>query len=266
MTTAPAPAAREVVLIGVGEMGGVFARALLRTGHTVHPVLRSDDPAALATGVPDPALVLVTVGEADLDPVLATMPPPWADRLLLLQNELLPRSWRAHGVDDPTVAVVWFEKKPGQDVKVIISTPVGGPAASLVVDALRSIGIAAHEVVTSQDLEAELVAKNVYILTANIAGLDTGGTVQQLWESHRDLAESVASDVLDIQEHLVGRPIDRIAAIEGMVAAIAGDPDHKTTGRSAPARLSRALRHADEAGLAVPSLRDIAARHLGDAD
>ncbi len=51
-----------------------------------------------------------------------------------------------------------------------------------------------------------------------------------------------------------------------MVAAIAGDPDHKTTGRSAPARLSRALRHADEAGLAVPSLRDIAARHLGDAD
>ncbi len=29
-----------VVLIGVGEMGGVFARGLLRLGHPVYPVPR----------------------------------------------------------------------------------------------------------------------------------------------------------------------------------------------------------------------------------
>ena len=253
---------RDVVLIGVGEMGGVFARAFLRAGYSVHPVRRDDDPETVAADIDDPALVLVTVGEADLDPVLAAMPARWKDRLLLLQNELLPRSWRAHGIERPTVAVVWFEKKPGQDVKVIISSPVGGPAAALTVDALRAIGIAAHVTASDEELEAELVAKNVYILTANIAGLDTGGTVLQMWQAHNGLANAVAADVLDIQEHLVGHDIDRTAAVDGMLAAIAGDPDHKTTGRSAPARLTRAIGHAEEAGLAVPTLRDLASRHL----
>ena len=39
-----------------------------------------------------------------------------------------------------------------------------------------------------------------------------------------------------------------------MVAAFLADPDHGCTGRSAPARLARAIAHADRAGLAVPEL------------
>jgi len=258
----PTAPGRDVVLIGAGEMGGVFARAFLRSGYAVHPVLRTTDPATVAERVRDPAIVLVTVGEADLDATLASLPPQWRDRLLLLQNELLPRSWKAHGIEDPTVAVVWFEKKPGQDVKVIISSPVGGPRAGMVVDALASIGIAAHVTTTDEDLEAELVAKNLYILTANIAGLETGGTVLEMWQGSNGLANAVASDVLAIQEYLVGHVVDRDAAIDGMLAAIGGDPDHGTTGRSAPARLARAIRHADDAGLEVATLRDLAARYL----
>ena len=30
-----------IVLVGIGEMGGVFARAFLRAGHPVYPVNRS---------------------------------------------------------------------------------------------------------------------------------------------------------------------------------------------------------------------------------
>ena len=44
------------------------------------------------------------------------------------------------------------------------------------------------------------------------------------------------------------------------VAALAGDPDHKCMGRSAPSRLARALQQADDARLETPLLRQIAAR------
>ena len=131
---------RPVVLVGVGEMGGVFARGLLRSGHPVFPVNRGDDLAARAAEIPDPELVLVAVAEADLPGVLERMPEAWADRLGLLQNELLPADWAAF--PDPTVISVWFEKKPGQDAKVIIPSPVFGPQAGLIADALESIGIA----------------------------------------------------------------------------------------------------------------------------
>ena len=48
--------------------------------------------------------------------------------------------------------------------------------------------------------------------------------------------------------------------IAAMLKAFAGDPDHGCMGRSAPARLARALQQADAAGLAIPRLRAIAAR------
>ncbi len=258
----PTPSGRDLVLWGVGEMGGVFGRAFLRAGHTVHPVRRGDDPTVVAAAIPDPALVAVTVGEADLAAVLDTMPVDWRNRVLLIQNELLPHVWRAHEIEDPTVAVVWFEKKPGRDVKVILPTPVGGPGAGTVVSALGTIDVPARQVSGPDALEDELVRKNVYILTANIAGLETRGSVGALWSDHRDLATAVASEVLAIQEHLVGHPLDPSPVISGMVEAFEGDPDHGATGRSAPARLARALRHAADAGLDVPLLRDLAGRHI----
>ena len=47
--------------------------------------------------------------------------------------------------------------------------------------------------------------------------------------------------------------------IKGMLAAFDGDPDHGCMGRSAPARLARALQQSDAQGLEVPELRKIAA-------
>ena len=44
-----------------------------------------------------------------------------------------------------------------------------------------------------------------------------------------------------------------------MLTAFEGDPEHNCMGRSAPARLARAIRQADAAGLDVPRLREIAA-------
>ena len=251
---------RPVVLVGVGEMGGVFARGLLRAGYPVYPVSRRSDAEQLAAAIPDPDLVLVAVGEADLHPVLERLPQAWRERVGLLQNELLPRDWQRHGLTDPTVISVWFEKKPGQEPKVIMPSPVYGPKAQLLREGLQAVGIASRVLANESELLHELVLKNVYILTTNICGLETGGTVGELWLRHRDLAEKVANEVIEIQESLCDSQFEREPLIEGMLEAFRGDPDHKCMGRSAPARLQRALQQADAAGLAVPTLREIQAK------
>lgn len=245
----------EVIVIGLGQLGRVFAGGLLRTGHTVVPVNRGDDMFTVAHAHPDPALVLVAVAENDLHTVLTAMPGAWRPRVALIQNELLPRDWEQYRYADPTVISVWFEKKKGIDARPLIASPAAGPGAALLCRALATIDLPCREVAVGDELLFELVRKNVYILTTNIAGLKTGGTVSQLWAQHEFFARQIANEVMDIQDALTGVAHDRDALIAGMLEAFAGDPEHGCTGRSAPSRLARAIGHADEYGLSVPNLR-----------
>lgn len=247
---------QQIILIGIGEIGGVFARGFLRLGYSVHPVTRETDMQALSQEVPSPSLVVVAVGEQALQPLLSEIPDPWRDRLCLLQNELLPKDWQ--GIDRPTVISIWFEKKPGMEAKVIIPSPVYGPGTEPICAALDAVGIACQRLSSEAELLQELVIKNLYILTSNIAGLECGGTVDTLWREHQKLASSVAADVLSLQEALTGQSFDRELMIGRMLEAFAGDPDHKCMGRSAPARLARALEHAEGYGLSLPTLERIA--------
>jgi hypothetical protein len=248
---------QETIVIGLGQLGRVFAGGLLRGGSIVVPVNRGDDMAAIAAAYPAPEMVLVAVAEPDLHTVLAALPESWKNRAALIQNELLPRDWLAHGIENPTVISVWFEKKKGTDAKPLIASPAAGPSADLLVKALASIDIPARQVESGDELLFELVRKNVYILTTNIAGLRTGGTVSDLWRDHEAFTRQVADEVMDIQDWLTGVRHGRDKLIAGMLEAFEGDPMHGCTGRSAPARLARALQHADAAGLAAPTLRAI---------
>jgi len=248
---------KPIILVGVGEMGAVFARGFLRLGHPVYPVTRATDISEMATAVTDPEAVLVAVGEKDLQTILRELPSAWADRLMLLQNELLPADYA--NFPHATVISVWFEKKKGQDSKVIIPSPAHGPKARLLEQALAGIDIPVRQLESNKDMLFQLVAKNLYIITTNIAGLKTGGNVGELWRDHRQMAKSVANDVIDLQEALTGETFDRTALIQSMVDAFDGDPAHQCMGRSAPARLQRALDHAEEHQLEVPSLAEIAA-------
>lgn len=246
---------REIVLIGVGEIGGVFARGFLKLGYSVHPVTRQSDMHATADTIQQPSLVVVAVGERDLKPVLNRIPETWRDRLCLLQNELLPNDWQ--GIADPTIISIWFEKKPGMDAKVIIPSPVYGPRAELVSQALQQVSIPSRILISEQDLLSELVVKNLYILTSNIAGLKTGGSVGELWQNHRPFAEDVAMEVIRLQEKLSGIKLHAPSLIDSMVIAFDGDPEHNCMGRSASARLERALAHADRLGLDLPTLASL---------
>jgi hypothetical protein len=248
---------QPVVVIGIGELGSVFARGLLRRGHPVYPITRGMNMVDEAKTIPDPELVLLAVAENDLHATLDQIPEPWRDKLCLLQNELLPRDWRAHAIDDPTVIAVWFEKKKGQDVKVLLPSPIYGPHAEPIQSALTAMDIPARSLTNDDELLYELVRKNIYILTINIAGLITGGTVSELWRDHQGLSREIAEEIISIQEWLTDEELPRDRLIEGMLEAFAGDPEHKCLGRTALSRLQRAVSHADETGLAVPKLREI---------
>jgi len=250
---------KAVVVIGIGEIGSVFARGFLRLGYPVVPVTRDMDMAVVAASVSEPEMVVVAVAEKDLHVTLALLPDVWRDRLVLLQNELLPCDWQRHGLIDPTVISVWFEKKKGMDAKVVMASPAFGAFAELLQEALASLAIPVRVLDDETSLVFELVLKNLYILTTNIAGLEAGGNVRELWVDHNDLACDVAGDVLDIQESLIAQQMNRSALIEGMLKAFDGDPAHGCMGRSAPARLARVLAIADDAGLDVPVLRRISA-------
>jgi len=248
---------KSVVVVGLGEMGSVFARGFLRSGYVVHPVVRNMEMSAVAEALPDPELVLIAVAEADLHAQLKQIPDAWKDRLVLLQNELLPRDWQQYSLH-PTVISVWFEKKKGQDSKVIIPSPVYGKHAQEVADALASIDIAARVLADEAALLHELVLKNVYILTTNIAGLYVKGNVGQLWGEHNQLARDVVGEVIQLQECLTGQSLDGEALSEGMVKAFDGDREHMCMGRRAPVRLKRALAVAKDNGLVLEAIERIA--------
>lgn len=246
-----------VIVIGLGEMGSVFARAILKLGFPVYPVSRDTDMDELAREIPNPIMVLNAVGEKDLQATLKKIPSCWHNSITLLQNELLPRDWESYKFSEPTIISVWFEKKKGQDSKVLIPSPCFGPKASILVDALATLDIPAREVSSEEEMEQELLIKNVYILTTNISGLVTKGNVADLWGSHNELAHEVANEVMDIQATLVGHDLDRDKLINGFKAGIDGDLEHMCMGRSAPARLARAIEQADAEHLVVSKLREI---------
>ena len=252
--------ANPIVVVGLGELGSVFARGFLKSGYPVIPVTRQMSMASVAQEVAAPTAVLIAVGENDLHPVLEQLPEVWKDRTILIQNELLPRDWQQHQIETPTVISVWFEKKKGMDSKVVLPSPIWGPRARLVFDALATLDLPSYLVDSLEEMTYELVRKNLYILTTNIAGLELpeGCTVQQLRDEHAELMEAVAEDVLKIQSALTGIQWEKESLIDGMLEAFDGDPEHKCMGRSAPARLARALKIAQAHHLSVPTLETIA--------
>ncbi|MEZ4336316.1 MAG: hypothetical protein R3B82_06790 [Sandaracinaceae bacterium] len=57
-----------------------------------------------------------------------------------------PTDWERHGIVDPTVAAVWFEKKRSKPLNVVLPTVVLSPHAELVVDAIGALQLPAERV------------------------------------------------------------------------------------------------------------------------
>ncbi|WP_428085799.1 hypothetical protein [Candidatus Thioglobus sp.] len=249
---------KPIVVLGIGELGSVFARSFLKNNYPVYPVTRQTDTNQLASQI-DPELILVCTGEADLQAALKRIPLQWRDRVAMMQNELLPRDWERHNFINPTVISVWFEKKKNVDSKVLISSPAYGPKAQILSDSLALIDIPAHVLNSKDELLFELVLKNIYILTTNIAGLaiEPKANVDDLRNQHLPLMRDVLKDVSALQAQLSGQSFDENQLEQAVIKAFEGDLKHGCMGRSALARLDRALNLANEFNLEVPTLRKI---------
>ena len=172
--------------------------------------------------------------------------------MALVKNELLPRDWQAHHIENPTVTVVWFEKKKQLELTNILQSPSFGPNAEIISNALQAVGVPAPILVNEQDLLYELVRKAVYILTVNISGLVNNCTVGDLWMIHESLAREIAEEVILIQELLTGQTLSHEKLINGMVEGIEDCTHRFCLGRSALLRLKRALSYAENAKLSTP--------------
>jgi len=252
---------KPIVIVGIGQMGGVFARGFLCAGYPVYPVTSKMTMEESAETFPEPFFVLLAVPENTLSKTLKAVPAKWQGKLGLLQNELLPCVWEKENIKNPTAMAVWFEKKKGMDVHVFQPTPVYGPYAELVRTGLNAVDIPCDVLPDEKTLLTELIKKNLYVLNINIAGLVAGGTTGELWKNHLDLVIRLSNDILDIMDHITQQTCDRKDLIGFMEHILTAEPDHNCRGRVAEDRLARVLQLAEKYDLHPRALNEIS-RHL----
>ncbi len=263
---------RDLIVVGIGELGSLYANAALKRGLRVTPVTRAQHPAAALADAPTDAPVLVAVAEADLEAALESLPAERRASLILLQNELFPSQWSRFTPSTPTVMIPWLLKKKGEPLLVARSTPVFGRHAELVVELHDALGFRAETLPDEAALRQAIVDKYAFILTVNALGL-----LQDLslgaW-SNKDPAQvdALAREAARLGAKLVSVRADGDAPEQERVARIDVDASiaqvqlgmramsaMRARGRTAKGRLERALGNAARFGLATPALARAAA-------
>ncbi|PSR29024.1 MAG: hypothetical protein C7B47_03480 [Sulfobacillus thermosulfidooxidans] len=251
----------HAVIVGMGQLGRTLGEGLLMQGITVTPILRS---TAIDSSL-SPETVIVATGEDDLAGALERLPQSWKSQpsIVLLQNELLPPQWENHGVSQPTIFVVWFERKPGKLITPLLPSIVFGPQQDIIQSAMDHLGIPCEIAAGEDDILTQLVIKNAYIWTTNISSLYVGPlTTGVLHDEHASLVDSLIKETVAVQQAIIGRSFDFEKIASQVNQALLSDPLHNAGGRSAKRRLERFLAHAHNAGISVPQAQLIA-EHQG---
>ncbi len=247
----------RALLIGAGQLGRTIGGGLLACGVSVDVALR-DDTVEIGSQYD---FILVAVGEKDLPGVLTSIPSDARQRLVLLQNDLVPATWRAVEIQAPTVLVVWFEKKKGKPLQVVRESALAGPQSALFARVFESIDAPAH-VIDEAALVRALLVKNLYINGSNAMGLALGGgTTGGLASTHRERTTALLRELCSIERTRLLEPCldDDDALIAETFAAFASEPNHGLLGRTAMERVQRARARGQQAGLVTPLLDRIAA-------
>jgi hypothetical protein len=249
---------RDFVVYGVGELGKLLATAALHRGMRVTPITRASQPDAQLRQIAPGTPVLVSVAEHDLDTALAALPSSHRSGVILLQNELFPSSWQAHGLS-PSVLVPWLLQKRGVPTQVVRPSPIYGAQAALLAELLDAISVP-HELLQDEaELAQALVDKYGFVITINALGIAVDRTLGLWLQEDPAQVWDICEEALLLGEALVGRPIDRAqahAAAEQGMRALGQTP---ARGRTAAGRVARAVAQAQRLGLSLPLLTRIAA-------
>src|SRR5690606_11983577 len=145
-------------MVGMGQLGSIFSEGFLEAGRAVIPVRRGErieDACAMAA----PACIVIATGEDDLDGALSGVPPALRDRVVLLQNELRPHLWKDAGIEEPSVTIVWFERKAGKPPHVVLPSFTWGPMAPLLESVYAALGLEFRRISRVAELAHELASK-----------------------------------------------------------------------------------------------------------
>jgi ketopantoate reductase len=248
----------DLVVIGLGELGKVFAQSALSAGLRVTPVRRGDEIAGRLQGLPHETPLLVAVGEDALAKVLDALPIERRDAVILLQNELWPAVWRSRAMQ-PSVVVPWVLQKTGQPRIVVGTSPVFGRHAGLIAALCAGAGLPSELLGDESTLMQALAEKYAFILTINALGALRDDLLGAFLEDEGARIGSLCHEASGLSAALTGVPIDEAKCTSRTRAAMAAMASVRARGRSAHGRVARALAHARNFGLAVPALEACAA-------
>ena len=248
----------DLVVWGPGELGRWFGGAALRLGMRVTPITRGMNPREAMAGLDHETPILVAVGEDDLESVLAAVPDVRKSALLLLQNELFAPTWQRHHVK-PTVLVPWLLKKRGQPELVGRATRVYGAHADLVAALHRVLGVQCVTLDDASAVHQALVEKYAFILTINALGLVHDLTLGALLELEPARVRALAAEATRLGAALSEASIDESASVSATVEGMRALATIAARGRTAPARVKRALANAHNLGIEMHELAALAA-------
>ncbi|HEY6876796.1 MAG TPA: hypothetical protein VI299_02210 [Polyangiales bacterium] len=244
---------RDLVVYGLGELGQLYGAAALRTGMRVIPITRSVDPHTVLTTVAPDTPIMVAVGEDALPSVLDVLGPRLA-HAILLQNELFPSAWQARG-QTPTVLVAWLLKKRGTPLSIARPSPAFGRHAELVEALHAALAIPTERLLDEQALGRAIVEKYAFIVTINALGLLRDRTLGTWLQEDPLRVRALAEEASRLGARLCEVEIDLAHTAQVVAEGMHALGTMSARGRSAEARVARALAHGARLGLDLPALR-----------
>lgn len=247
---------QDFVVYGPGELGRLYAGGALRLGRRVTPITRGSDRQEVFSSMPEDVPILLSVREDALAQAVADVPKARRRDVILVQNELFPKTLRALGLEEATVAVVWLLQKKGQPRLVARPTQVFGPSAAFFRDVHESLELPAEVLADERALARALVAKYAFIFAVNLLGVLADRTVgawliadQKKVLAAIDEGLELGAAEADLEGPLAG---ERAVCLEAM-QALSSMP---ARGRTAKERVERASRRAKELSLSLPLLEE----------
>lgn len=244
---------RELVIIGIGELGKLLGAGALRVGTRVTPVTRNMQLERVLSEVAPRTPILVSVGESALPHVLASLPAPHGEQVILLQNELFPSVYRKVQIQ-PTVLVPWVLQKPGLPTIVARPTPLYGAQAELFAEIFSALSLSHVRLASEAALAQALVDKYAFIMTVNTLGLATDRTLGMWLQEAPTQVWDICGEAARLGQALVEAPIDAAQAQRATEEAMIALAHVPARGRTARERVERALGHAARLGLALPAI------------
>ena len=248
---------QDLVIVGTGQMGRWFAEAGVRAGRRVVPIRRQDDACARLGGTSIGTPIVVSVPEAALAETVARLPVERVPDTVLVQNGLFAADFAALGLDASTILAVWTLRKAGQPYIVAQRTGAWGRHAQAVAEVLGAHEVPVVELASEHERDVELVAKYGFILAVNALGVGRDATIAEWLRDEPAVVDAALGEGTAIAATFApGVSVSDALPVAG--AGLRGFGAMRAAGRSAPARVARALERAEAAGLDVPVFRRLA--------